>query len=99
MKLVVNIPVEKVRVGNGYTFRCVSVEVEPVRILRSPAGRDRHTGAVRGWRYEADVKHPDIARDAWGVWPDGTYRASISRTRNPAWKPPAFPEGVNWVLA
>lgn len=97
MKLFVSIPVEKVIVSAGYTFRGAKVEAEAVRILRSPSGRDRLTGKPRGWHYSADVSHPDLAPEAVRLGPDDTYRASISRKLNPKWKPPVFPEGKNWV--
>lgn len=99
MKLTVSIPVEKIQVAGGYTFRAAIVEAEIVRILRSPSGRDRLTGKPRGWYYSADVEHPDIAPEASLHPVDGTYRASISRTLNPKWKPPQFPAGASWVSA
>lgn len=98
MKLTVSIPVERVELAGGcFTFRSAMVEVEPVRIVRSPSGYDRKTGKPRGWYYSADLMHPEIAPQASRHPVDGTYRASISRPLNPKWKPPVFPANANWV--
>lgn len=100
MKLFVHIPTEKVAIGAGHTFTSKLVEAEVVRIVRSPARHDKgcHPWRVTGWYYSADIaKRPDVSPEAYHGTHDGLYRAHINRALNPKWKPPAFPEGKNWV--
>lgn len=101
MKLAVHIPVEKIEVYAGaFSYRHELVEVEPLRIIRSPWRHDKscYPWRVTAWSYSADVLHPRLSPDAILLHHiDRAYRAHVIRALNPRWKPPAFPDGKNWV--
>lgn len=100
MKLTVQIPVEKIIVNGGHSYRYELVEVEPVRIIRNPARHDKdcYPWKVTGWYYSADVLHPRLSPDAILLHHiDRAYRSRVIRSLNKHWKPPVFPDGKNWV--
>lgn len=99
MRVIVSIPVEKVAVLGGYSFRHERIELTPLRVIRSPARHDKdcHPWKVTGWYYDVDVLHPRLCPEVPRIGFDGTYRAGVSRALNRHWKPPVFPDGKNWV--
>lgn len=101
MKLIAYIPVEKLQLSDGaYTFTSKRVQVEVLRVIRSPARHDKdvYPWRVTGWYYSVDIaEHPELIPDAYRRGPEGMYRAHVNRALNRKWKPPVFPEGKNWV--
>ena len=95
MKILAGIEVERLQLSaSTFTFRCEVMEVEVVRVMRTRADSYRNR-----YYYQADVKrpacmHPDARRYGHA---ESVVRVNIERKANPKWKPPVFPEGVNWI--
>lgn len=93
MRILAYIPVEKVvRPGGLVSFRNEVRELEVVRVIRTPATRNK---ALNRWHYQADVAdHPDMHPEAVRIGADGCHRVNIQRKGlNPRWKIPDFPVG------
>lgn len=92
---VVIIDGEEIRTP-AHSFKKEERDVEVVRVLRYPLGKDK-----KRFHYAADiVDHPDIhpdARDHLMKSLAGLVRVRIQRNLNPRWKPPVFPKGVDMV--
>jgi len=79
---------EKTPVVSGwYSHIYAEVELEPVRIIRFPA--DRNKGANNRYRYEADYAAPADAEYTG----DGMMRININRKTNPHFDP----KKLEWV--
>lgn len=96
MKILAHIPIEKVHVHGGFTFRTELIEVEVVRVIRNASAANK---ALNRWRYAADIKSPaEICQEAHFFGADGLFRVNVYRRGvNPKWVPPVFPPGANWV--
>jgi len=96
MKLVLNVPVEKVILaGGGYTFKFEPREVDVLAVSRSRTGRSHNAH-----HYYAHHNHPDLHPEYPRIGADGKMdNVWIRRADHPKWKPPVFKDGelIVWI--
>lgn len=86
MKLILDVPTEKIS-GPGWTrFECSKRMVDVVYLTRMKSGL--------GWRYYAAFDHPDAHPEAIRTGTGGLFVQWVRRADHPLWRPPAFPDGA-----
>jgi hypothetical protein len=97
MKIKAGIPVEKIAVVGGITYRHEVREVEVIKVMRHPVSLYHN---LNRWHYQAQVKfHEDLHDDMKHLYRnDGFFTVNIVRRGlNNSWKPPVFRDGKNSV--